>query len=88
MKPEEKYTSINDILKWMKGSNPLKYQRCFILNFGYMESFPYPDVKLTPDFEFYKSVGTFHVQAFPSKCCVPDGGERGERRGGQGGLPK
>ena len=70
MKHEDRITFINDILKWMEGSNPLKDQRCFILSFGYMKPFPFPDVKLSSDFEFPKNIGTFHVQAFPNKCSI------------------
>ena len=70
MKHEDRITFINDILKWMEGSNPLKDQRCFILSFGYMKPFPFPDVKLSSDFEYPKSLGTFHVQAFPNKCSI------------------
>ena len=43
---EEKVDLIQNLLRWMKGFDVLAEQRCFTLNFGYQQPFPFPQLWL------------------------------------------
>ena len=63
LKHEEKVSLIQDILKWVKGSDVLNVQRCFMMNFGYQGSFQFPNLRMTTDSDTHlKNIGTFGNQ--------------------------
>ena len=63
LKHEEKVTLIQDILKWVHGSEVLNVQRCFMMNFGYQGSFQFPNLRMTTDSDTHlKNIGTFGNQ--------------------------
>ena len=69
LKHKGKVDLIQDILKWSKGTKVLHDQRCFILNYGYSASFPFPYLRMTSDSDFHLNVGTLGINS-PSKCSI------------------
>ena len=66
---EEKEVFINNVLKWQRGKDSLKNERCFLMKFGYTKPFLQPGLELSLDPDFHLDVGTFGMNA-PSKCSV------------------
>ena len=53
---------------WQKRSNILNNMGCFIVNFGYKETSPYPQINLSMDV-FPFNIGTYGSKS-PSKCSI------------------
>ena len=66
---DERFDFIQDILRWVNGADILQDQGCFILNFGYKQPLPFPEIKLSLDPNFYLNVGTDGLNS-PSKCSL------------------
>ena len=56
-------------MKWMKGSDLLADHRCVIFNFGFKETFNFPNTKLTLKNATKLNIGTFGTHD-PSKCSI------------------
>ena len=67
LKHDEKINFILNIMKWQQGPDVLLHQKCFILNFGFKQSLPYPQIKLSLESQLHLNVGTFGMNS-PSKC--------------------
>ena len=65
----EKVHFIQEVLDWQKGSDIWNSQRCLIFNFGYKETFPHPEIKLSLEPNFLFNVGTFGLHS-PHKCSI------------------
>ena len=66
---EDKINFIQNILHWQRGGNVFNGQRCFVLNFGYKESFPFPQIGLSLNSDHNLNVGTFGLKS-PNKCSI------------------
>ena len=55
-------------MMWQKRSDVLNNMGCFILNFGYKETSPYPQINLSMDV-FPFNIGTYGSKS-PSKCSI------------------
>ena len=72
---------IQNILKWMKGSNLLNDQRCFVMNYGFSGAFQSPYLRMTTTDKHHRNtniethththlnVGTFGNNS-PNKCSI------------------
>ena len=60
---------VENLLKWQQGSDVLNNQGCFIINFGYKNPLPFPELKVATSTEYHLNVGTFGTNA-PSKCFI------------------
>ena len=60
-----------NLLEWQTGDEFLSNQRCFILNFGYQKSLPFPQLHflIEPESKSHFNVGTFGLNS-PNKCSI------------------
>ena len=66
---EEKVDLIQNLLRWMKGFDVLAEQRCFTLNFGYQQPFPFSQLWLDLDSTLPLNVGSLGNKS-PNKCHI------------------
>ena len=53
----------------MNGVDILQDQKCLIVNFGFKNPLPFPEIKLSPDPKFHLNVGSLGLNS-PSKCSI------------------
>ena len=69
---EEKVDLIHNLLRWMKGFDVLTEQRCFTLNFGYQQPFPFPQLWLGLDSTLPLNVGSLGNKALELETKVAE----------------
>ena len=69
---EEKVDLIHNLLRWMKGFDVLTEQRCFTLNFGYQQPFPFPQLWLGLDSTLTLNVGSLGNKALELETKVAE----------------
>ena len=65
---KEKIRLIQNIMRWQKDLVN-QCQDGFILNFGYKNALPLPEIRISTDSDFLLNIGSFGIKS-PSKCSI------------------